>query len=88
MAIPGASATFFCSTLPLSSEFVNSAQWFLNGTLLEDSDIDNVQTLAGTIQLRFSPVYLNYNTTRIRCRGTLSSGNITTSDEVMLLIQG
>ena len=88
MAISGGSATFFCSTSPLSSDVVTSAQWLLNGTLLEDSDIDNVQTLAGTLQLMFSPVSLDYNTTRIRCRGTLSSGDITTSDEVMLLIQG
>ena len=47
-----------------------------------------MQTLAGTIQLRFSPVSLDYNTTRIRCRGTLTSGDITTSAEAMLLIQG
>ena len=64
------------------------AQWFLNDTLLEDSDIDNVRTLAGTIQLRFFPVSLEYNSTRIRCSGTLTSGNGITSDEVMLLIQG
>ena len=88
MSVLGGSATFFCSTLTLSSDVVTSAQWFLNNTLLEDSDIDSVQTLAGTIQLRFSPVSLDYNTTRIRCRGALSSGNIITSDEVMLLIQG
>ena len=87
MATPGGSATFFCSTSSLSIEVVTSAQWLLNDTLLEDSDIDNVQTLARTIQLRFSLVSLDYNTTRIRCRGTLSSGDIT-SDEVMLLIQG
>ena len=86
MSVLGGSATFFCSTL--SSEVVTSAQWLLNDTLLEDSDIDNVQTLAGTIQLRFSPVSLNYNTTRIRCSGTLLSGNSITSDEVILLIQG
>ena len=67
---------------------VTSAQWLLNDTLLEDSDIDNVRTFAGTLRLRFSPVSLDYNTTRIRCRGTLSSGNSITSDEVMLLIQG
>ena len=67
---------------------VTSAQWFLNDTLLEDSDIDNVRALAGTIQLRFSPVSLDHNTTRIICKGTLSSGDITTSAEVMLLIQG
>ena len=88
MAISGGSATFFCSTTSLSSEVVTSAQWFLNDTLLEDSDIDNVQTLAGTLRLRFSPVSFDYNTTRIRCRGTLTSGVFTTSDEVMLLIQG
>ena len=88
MAIPGGSATFLCVASPVISEIVTSAQWFLNGTLLEDSDIDNVRTSAGTIQLRFSPVSLDYNTTRIRCRGTLTSGNIITSDEVMLLIQG
>ena len=87
MSVLGGSASFFCFTSPVSSEVVISAQWFLNDTLLEDSDIDNVQTLAGTIQLRFSPVSLDYNTTRIRCRGTLTSGDIT-SDEVMLLIQG
>ena len=88
VAIHGGSANFFCSTSPLNSDVVTSTQWLLNDTLLEDSDIDNVQTLAGTIQLRFSPVSLDYNTTRIRCRETLTSGNIITSDEVMLLIQG
>ena len=88
MSIPGGSATFFCFSSPLSSDVVTSAQWLLNDTLLEGSDIDNVQTSAGTIQLRFSPVSLDYNTTRIRCRGTLIYGDITTSDEVMLLIQG
>ena len=88
MAIPGGSATFSCFASPVINEVVTSAQWFLNDTLLEDSDIDNVRTLAGTIQLRFFPISLEYNTTRIRCRGTLTSGNIITSDEVMLLIQG
>ena len=88
VSIPGGSATFFCSTSPLSSDVVISAQWFLNDTLLEDSDVDNVQTSAGTLRLRFSPVSLEYNTTRIRCRGTPLSGNIITSAEVMLLIQG
>ena len=67
---------------------VTSAQWLLNETLVENSDIDNVQTLAGTIQLRFSPVSFDHNVTKIRCRGTLSSGNIITSDEVTLLVQG
>ena len=85
MSVLGGSATFFCSSSPVSSDVVTSAQWLLNDTLLEDSDIDNVQTLAGTVQLRFSPVSLDY---RIRCRGTLTSGNIITSDEVVLLIQG
>ena len=88
MSVLGGSATFFCSTTSLSSDVVTNAQWFLNDTLLEDSDIDNVQTLAGTTQLRFSPVSLDYNTTRIRCRGALMSGNNSTSNEVMLLIQG
>ena len=88
VSIPGGSATFFCSSSSTSSEVVTSAQWLLNDTLLEDSDIDNVQTLTGTIQLRFSLVSLDYNTTRIRCRGTLTSGNIITSNEVTLLIQG
>ena len=88
VAIPGSSATFSCLASPVSSEVVISAQWLLNNTLLEDSDIDNVRTFAGTIQLRFSPISLDYNTTRIRCRGTLASGNIITSDKVMLLIQG
>ena len=88
VSVLGGSATFFCSTTSLSSDVVTSAQWLLNDTLLEDSDIDNVQTSAGTIQLRFFHVSLDYNTTRIRCRGTLISGDITTSDEVMLLIQG
>ena len=82
------SATFSCLASPLSSEVVTSAQWLLNDTLLEDSDIHNVQTFAGTLQLRFTPVSLDYNTTRIRCRGTFLSGNNITSDEVMLLIQG
>ena len=85
VAIPGGSANFFSSSSPLSSDVVTSAQWLLNDTLLEDSDIDNVRTLAGTIQLRFFPVSLEYNSTRIRCSGTLTSGN---GDEVMLLIQG
>ena len=88
VAIPGGSATFSCFASPVISEVVTSAQWLLNGTLLEDSDIDNVQTMSGTIQLRFSPVSLEYNTTRIRCRGTLTSGSIITSGENMLLIQG
>ena len=79
MAIPGGIATLPCLASPLSSEVVTSAQWFLNDTLLEDSDIDNVQTVAGTLQLRFSPVSLDYNTTRIRCRGTLTSGDIIAS---------
>ena len=78
----------FLHSSPISSDVVTSAQWFLNNTLLEDSDIDNVQTLAGTIQLRFTPVSLDYNMTRIRCRGTLTSGRITTSGEVLLCIQG
>ena len=88
MSVLGGSATFFCSTTSLTSDVITSAQWLLNDTLLEDSDIDNVQTLGGTIQLRFSPVALNYNTTRIRCSGTLLSGNSITSNEVILLIQG
>ena len=88
MAIPGGSATFSCLASPLSSDVVVSARWVLNDSLLEDSDIDNVQTFAGTIQLRFTPVSLDYNTTRIRCRGTLLSRNNITSDEVMLVIQG
>ena len=88
MAIPGGSVTFFCSSSPTSSEVVTSAQWFLNDTLLDNSDIDNVQTMSGTIQLRFFLISLEYNSTRIRCRGTLTSGNIITSDEVVLLIQG
>ena len=40
VAIPGGSATFSCFASPVISEVVTSAQWLLNGTLLEDSDVD------------------------------------------------
>ena len=88
VSIPGGSASFVCTTsIRISNDFIESVQWLVNDTLYEDLELDNVVVTAAG-ELRFSMISTDYNTTSIRCRATLTSGNVRTSEASLLLIQG
>ncbi len=59
-------------------------------TALEDLGLSDVvpqfHPILGT--LRFVHVPLEYNQTLVQCRGSLQSGEVSTSEGVVLLLQG
>ena len=82
----GATATFTCS----GGGNTVSLQWLVNGTLLNSSSMDIVSEFSQITHvghLLFRDV-LKYNGTTIQCRADSSSGSITYSNNIILLIQG
>ena len=83
----GARATFICSG---GGDIVN-IQWLLNGTL-DDGLNMNVVSEFGQISrvgnLLIRNVLMEYNGTTIQCRANSSSGSITYSNIITLLVQG
>ena len=85
VSIPGGSASYTCTTSVVTNEMIASVQWLVNGTIFEELQLDNV---TATRVLMFSMISMDYNNTSIRCRATLASGSVKTSNVSMLLIQG
>ena len=87
VSVLGGTASFSCITSPGSNDLIESVQWLVNDTLLEELELDDVVTTLG--QLRFRMVSELYNHTSIRCKGKLTSGTVSTSrDATVLLVQG
>ena len=68
-----------------------SVQWLLNGTRLDGLNMNVVSTFdsisrVGT--LLFRDVLMEYNGTTIQCRANSSSGSITYSNIITMLVQG
>lgn len=83
----GGNANFRCFSLV---EIVE-AQWLVNGSILEDLDLDNAipDFDHGSGSLVIYNLTLNFNMTRIQCVGKSSSGNsIASSEATLLLLQG
>ena len=87
MAIPGGSATFFCSTSPLSNDDIVNVTWLVQGRNLEESGLDNVRSPGFGILL-FSPVSSSDNMTEVQCSTVHVSGLSSLSAPSRLLIQG
>lgn len=88
ITIPGGRASYTCTASDNSPDFVQSVQWLINDTLLENLELRNV-TVTSTEKLRFSMITTNYNNTNIKCNATLSSGIASISTEGTLLqVQG
>ena len=88
VTILGGAASYTCTTSGVSDDFIESVQWLVNGTLLQDLELDNVVVTAAG-ELRFFMVTVDYNVTSIWCRANLTSGNVSTSgDASLLLVQG
>ena len=87
VTILGGSATFRCTASVTSNDFIESIQWLLNGTLVEDLDLENVE-VSGLGNLRFFMIPGDYNHTSIKCKTNLTSGRAATSRAGILLIQG
>lgn len=91
VATPGGPATFNC--VPDYSDY-NRLIWFVNDTLLEDTNLTNVTTMFSTIGygiglLKFTNIPLKYNMTNVRCGAEFNSGeNITSNNVAILLLQG
>ena len=85
----GSYASFAC-TVPASLGILMNVQWTLNGTLLTDLNITEVETsfdpIGGVLQFRRLPA--EFNQTRIGCIATLQLGDILTSDTTLLILQG
>ena len=81
----GGGAVYTCAFSGVSDGFIESVQWLANDMVLEEQ-VHVVITAAGV--LRFLMISVDYNNTNIRCRATLTSGNVRTSDVSLLLLQG
>lgn len=96
VAIPGGNAVFNCLYfLSGCSDRLVSVQWLVNGTLLDSTNLTNINTVfdgsiaCGTGSLTFTNISLEYNMTSVSCRADLNSGRIITSNtNVLLLLQG
>ena len=67
-----------------------SVQWLVNGTLLENSRLENVfqafNSISKTADLSFD-LPLEHNLTTIQCIGNFASGNVS-SETITVLLQG
>ena len=89
------STTFTClSPIGLNEGGIASIQWLLNGVLLEDLNLNNVNPSfvsdgGGYGTLSFSRVQLDQNSTSVSCTVHFMSGRVeTSSDSALLLVQG
>ena len=90
---PGRNFTFNCLLVMATSDKFQSVTWFLNESALETLGSDNVITQFSSIGsgagfMTLINFGLEYNHTAIKCRGSLQSGRILTSEGVLLLVQG
>lgn len=93
VATPSGIAVFNCfSSLQLISCSEYRLVWLVNGTVLEDTNLTNINattlTTCGVGYLRFSNIPLEYNMTNVECRADLNSGRNFTSKVTVLLLQG
>ncbi len=69
-----------------------SVQWWINGTLLEDLSLTNVETefsqLTRQGAILFNNISVEYNNTNIQCSATLDNGETEDSNNFTLLVQG
>ena len=82
----GARATITCS----ESDIVN-VQWLVNGTLddgLNMNVVSDFSPITHLGHLLFREVLMEYNGTTIQCRANSSSGSITYSNIITMLVQG
>ena len=88
VGIPGDNFGFLCSDQSLTA--LTSVQWLVNGTLLENSRLENVfqhfDNISKTADLSFD-LPLEHNVTTIQCIGNFVSENVS-SETFTLLLQG
>ena len=87
MSYVGARVTFTC----LGGADIVNMQWLLNGTLDDGLNMNVVSEFSqirrvGDLLIRVVP--MEYNKTTIQCRTNSSSGSITYSNIITLLLQG
>ena len=93
-AIDSSKATTFTCLSPTGQGGIASIQWLLNGVLLEDLNLDNVNStfvggVGGFGTLIFSRVRLDQNSTSVSCSIHFMSGHVeNSSDSALLLVQG
>ena len=87
--------TFTClSPIGLNEGSIATIQWLLNGVLLEDLNLNNVNSafvggVGGFGTLSFSRVRLDQNSTSVSCSVHFMSGRVeNSSDSALLLVQG
>ena len=87
MSYVGAEAVFTC----FNGRDIVSAQWLLNGTLDDGLNMNVVSEFGqishvGNLLIRVVP--MEYNGTTIQCGTNSSSGSITYSNIITMLVQG
>lgn len=93
---PGGAAFFNCLSLSGCDDRILDIQWLVNGILLENTNLTNVNTTLVFLSncgvrvgiLSFTNIPLEYNVTSISCRAELNSGRNITARTVVLLLQG
>ena len=87
VGVPGDRFGFVCTN---PSRTVLSIRWLVNGTLLENSELENVflefNSRSKTADLSFN-LPLEHNVTTIQYIGNFASGNVS-SETITLLLQG
>ena len=87
MIILGGDTAFTCR----GTSAVQQIQWLVNGTQLEDLDQRNGiehDVTFGLGHLTFRNISVEYNDTTIQCIVALTSGEILSSNNATLLVQG
>ena len=88
------SYTFICiSPIQQYEGGIASIQWLINGVLLEDLNLTNVNSafdggVGGLGILTFSRAWLDQNSTSVTCTVHLMSGHVANSSDSLLLLQG
>ena len=74
----------------VTSSTVVNAEWLMNGTSFNSSQLHNVEqgVAAGIAILSLSNVSMDYNNTRIQCLANTSSGEVVPSKISLLRVQG
>ena len=83
--------TFAClSPISLNEGGIASIQWLINGILLEDLNLNNVNStfVGGVGTLIFSNILLDQNSTFVLCSIHFVSGRVENSSDSVLLLQG
>ena len=90
------SRSYFYNCIPTTSQNeggVVDIRWLLNSTLLDDNDLNNVNSVfvggvGGFGTLTFSRVRLDQNSTSVTCSVNFTSGRVENSSDSLLLLQG